>query len=398
MRILYLSHLYPPTALGGAERLAAALAGEMVRRGHEVLVVTTGAPERGRVEEVVDGVRVMRVFPRNSYWLYQPGNPSPLQKAAWHFRDAWNIDGMRHVAAEIAAFRPHLLHTHNIEGFSPAVWHVARRAGMRVIHTAHDLHLLCMRSNLMHRDGRPCADPHLLCHLWRAWYRRCAAAIDVFCGVSKFTVNRHQAEGVVLPRAVVVPNGVGFGAPSGGRSGPLRLLFMGRLTTAKGLHVLLDAVEALKNPALELHVAGQGELEPRLRASAAAGLPIFYHGEVEGAAKAELFRSCHMLAFPSTSTENAPLSILEAMRSGMAIVASAVGGIPELVQPGRTGWLVPPGDSAVLAGVLRQALAEPALVAQMGQAALAAGMSYSVEIMADRYLDIYTRELSRRGR
>ena len=100
----------------------------------------------------------------------------------------------------------------------------------------------------------------------------------------------------------------------------------------------------------------------------------------------------------SSRSEGAPFSILEAMAAGLPVVATDVGGVGELVADGETGLLVPAGDPARLAEALRSLLADAALRRRLGAAGLArARERFDLRALRDPHLDLYARELARRG-
>ena len=151
--------------------------------------------------------------------------------------------------------------------------------------------------------------------------------------------------------------------PPGPPGAPLRLVSIGRLVEQKGQMVLVEAMARLAGtrPELRLTLLGDGPMRPDLeRAVAEAGL-----GEVvtlagwadEPGVRAALAES-HALVMPSFA-EGLPMVVMEAMAAARPVVATAVAGIPELVLPGRTGWLVAAGDPEALAGAIAELAATP---------------------------------------
>ena len=101
----------------------------------------------------------------------------------------------------------------------------------------------------------------------------------------------------------------------------------------------------------------------------------------------------------STGSEGAPLSVLEAMAAGLPVVASAVGGVPEIVADGATGLLVPPDDAAALAAALEQLLADAALRRRLGAAGRErVRVRFDLAELQRAHLELYARELARAGR
>lgn len=153
----------------------------------------------------------------------------------------------------------------------------------------------------------------------------------------------------------------GAGAVAGGLAAEAgHLLFVGRLRIRKGVEVLLAALARLRaaHPEARLLVAGDGEHRRALeRTAAALGVAdaVTFLGRCDAARVRALLAGARLLAVPSIY-EGMPLVVLEAMEAGVPVVASRVSGIPEVVEDGVTGWLVPPEDPQALAAALAAAM------------------------------------------
>jgi glycosyltransferase involved in cell wall biosynthesis len=173
----------------------------------------------------------------------------------------------------------------------------------------------------------------------------------------------------IEPRAnvCVIPNTVApVRARSSAESEAVRgpLLFLGRIEREKGIFVLVQALARAHaaGAAWRLVCGGTGEVEAVRRAMQQARLPdeaIEFRGWVGGEQKAALLDQCALLVLPSL-IENMPVSVLEAFAHGKPVIATRVGGIPDMVIPGSEGLLVPPGDAGALAAALIEAWHSPA--------------------------------------
>lgn len=156
-----------------------------------------------------------------------------------------------------------------------------------------------------------------------------------------------------------------------GQDEPCRLLFLGRLGERKGLEVLKTALLTLmpRFPHLEVTFAGDGEVDQTRRWADGFGWGdrVRTTGWIPWERKWEVLNQAHILTLPSYD-EGLPLSVLEGMAAGAAIVTTPVGGIPEAVRHGQEGFLVAPGDADALADHIGRLVEDPRLTWEMGMA------------------------------
>lgn len=176
----------------------------------------------------------------------------------------------------------------------------------------------------------------------------------------------------VWPRLNVVHCGIEkskFPSPVPMPSGPLRLVAVGRFVEQKGQMVLVNALAMLRDLDVHLTLVGDGEMRPDLEAAVATnGLQdkVSFTGWLSEADVTRTLTEAHVLAMPSFA-EGLPMVVMEAMAAARPVIATYIAGTPELVQSGRTGWLIPAGDAEALADAIRHAAALPTEeLAQMG--------------------------------
>ncbi len=158
---------------------------------------------------------------------------------------------------------------------------------------------------------------------------------------------------------------------NGGHDRPLMILNIGTLHEVKGQTYLIEACRLLKerDRSFTCHFVGDGPDQAALEAQAAAaglGEQLVFHGRLERQAVVELLQQADVLVAPSVPSsdnrrEGIPVVLMEAMASGVAVVASDLSGIPELVIDGVSGLLTPPGDAAAIAAALERLARDPAL-------------------------------------
>jgi glycosyltransferase involved in cell wall biosynthesis len=188
--------------------------------------------------------------------------------------------------------------------------------------------------------------------------------------------------GLPPERVSVVPCGVEteifYPAPEGAPAdGPARLLFVGDLVGPKGVTELVEAVGQVRanGVPLTLDVVGDGPLRDELEAKAGEG--VTFHGTLPRPAVAERMRGADCLVLPSHN-EGTPVSVMEALTCGIPVVASRVGGIPDLVADEENGLLTPPADVPALAEALGRLAGDAAFRERLTAAARKTGTRFSL--------------------
>ncbi len=395
MKICLVSNLYPPLIRGGAEiyvgRLASALALE-----HEVVVVTSepgfhGAPRR---ETSRDGVVVYRVAPFNVGHL----STLPRQlgtQAAYRAIDLYHPQVAAAMHAVVERERPDVVHVHNWVGLSLAAVLSSVRHGrfdrVPVAMTLHDYGLCCVYADLRHPNGRGCP-PRAACRAMAAVNRRLTGDVQLAISPSEFTLDVHRRRGFFAgARQITLANGIPSAGPAAPRPAKetFDVLFLGRVQGYKGPDVLIRAFRQLTHPGLRLHIAGTGPDLGACRALAAGDHRIQFTGFVTGDALRALMALADCAVLPSRWPENAPVSIQEAFQAGPVVIASRIGGIPEMVSDSVNGLLVEPGNEAAIAGAIERLRQSPALAARLraeaGRTARLYDMAFHTAHLADAY-------------
>lgn len=334
----------------------------------------------GENRVVDDDVRLLRDA-GHEVTLFDPGpvhpekqGPADLVRTSADI--VWARGAVRKMRRLIGDNRPDVVHLHNlIPMLSPAVVRAIDGEGVPAVMSLHNYRLFCLPATL-ERDGAICE----LClgHLpWQGvrfgCYRDSRAASAVVAAslglhrgigtfsrlrlmlpVSRFVLETYRRAGFDARRMSVRPN---FAWPAVRREGPGDyFLYAGRLAREKGVDTLLEAWR----PSLgRLLIAGSGPEEPQLRASAPPGVEFI--GAVEPARLNEVMANARALVVPSIWFETSGRVIMEAAATGVPVVASRIGGIPEAVDDGRSGILVAPRDAEALGDALARLTEERAV-------------------------------------
>jgi glycosyltransferase involved in cell wall biosynthesis len=225
--------------------------------------------------------------------------------------------------------------------------------------------------------------------LFRLAFGRADAVLAVSAASSIGLERAFGASGIV-----VVPNAVpvvaGLEARGGRKERPLAVYLGGFANPVKGGDVLVDALRRPEAGNLAYVLAGPGEPPPGSLEDTVA--PVDWRGWIEDDGKDALLREADVFVLASTS-EGLPMALLEAMSYGLAIVATAVGGVPDVVADGEQALVVAPGEASAMAVALGRLGSDPGLRERLGTAARARSADFSPDAVAAEIGDVYRRLL-----
>lgn len=408
MRILMLAQWYPPI-IGGEELHVRNLSVELAARGHEVTVATLAQPGLAATESH-DGVEVVRL--RGTSQRLQGLFADPNRQSTPPLPDPELVVGLGRLARRV---RPDVMHAHNWIVHSALPLGLTRRAPLLL--SLHDFSLVCATKVLIRR-GVNCTGPAPLKCLSCAasHYGTVKGAITTIGNAVGAAVERRAISGFIpVSNAVaegnrmaglpyrVIPNFVREQAPTADvdltpyldqlPAEPF-LLFVGALGRLKGLDVLLDAYRLLE-AAPPLVVIGYPMRETdRILADPPANVRVL--GAWPPAAVAAAWDAALMGIVPSTCQEACPTVVIEAMRAGLPVVATRMGGIPDLVVDRETGLLVAPSDAPALADAIARLVADPMEAARLGAAGKRRSADFSAAAVVPRIEAAY-REVIETG-
>ena len=396
MRVLLLSQFYPPIA-GGQEQHVRNLSFALAGRGHDVEVVTvdtTGA-EGSTLDGAVTVHRIRTTTQRVPRIYSDPSRPHAMPIVDPALRSA--------IGRLLAAGSFDIVHAHD--------WSVgsalgpARRANVPVVLTQHDYSHVCATKRFM-RGDEVCAGPAPVACLRCAssWHgpvvgpgvalanalgrRSRSRHVDAFIPVSSVVARNTKLPGrrpyTVIPN--FVPDDLVLDEAAPQPNGPI--VFIGDLSRDKGIDVLLEASRRGGLPPLVL-AGRQLEHTPLVLPDHVELRGLLDHAEVMA-----LMQTARVVVVPSIVPDCCPTVVLEAMAVGRPVVATSSGGIVDLVDPGVTGLLVPPGDPTALATALAQVADDPEGAAAMGRAGLERAQLFTASAVVGRIERLYERLLA----
>lgn len=374
----------------------------------KILIAHNAYQHRGGEDAVVEAEVALLRSHGHAVEIYRQHNDAlnHMSRAAAAVSTIWSQRSANEVEELCKKFVPEVIHVHNtFPLISPSLYWTAARMHIPVVQTLHNFRLLCPQAIFL-RDGKICEDcigkvP------WRSVTRKCyrdsamqsavitsmltthraigtyRERITRYIALNRFARSKYIEGGLPAERIRIKPNFVPSAAlPSWQkrRGG----LYVGRLSSEKGLDVLADAMKLAEHVPVE--VIGSGPLEA-LATRSFGDRYLGYRSLDDIMAR---MGAAQFMVLPSICYENSPRTIVEAFSCGLPVIASRLGALVDIVRDGVTGLLFNPGDAADLADKITWAAAHPEQMARMGRAARA---EYDAEYTPDRnyemLMDIY---------
>lgn len=371
MKILMVNKFLYPN--GGSETYMFTLGEQLTKMGHEVQYF--GMEHEGRVVG-------NRVNAYTSDMNFHGG--SKLAKLTYPLKTIYSGEARKKLRLVLEDFQPDVVHLNNFNyQLTPSVileveaWRKQTGRSCRMIYTAHDYQLVCP-NHMLYRpeEGRTCEAcigghyescmKHRCIHGSRArsalgmleakyWNgRNTYALIDRIICCSAFMKEKLDTNPVFRDKTVALHNFVADDLPQAREKRPY-VLYFGRFAAEKGMDMLLAACREL--PEVQFVFAGSGSMEGEL-----AGAPnVKYVGFQQGDALKKLIAEARFTVYPSVWYENCPLSVMESIASGTPVIGARIGGIPELIEDGKTGLLFESGNVQELTKQIRRLWDDAAL-------------------------------------
>lgn len=302
---------------------------------------------------------------------------STLNNLLYAGRYIYNKTAFRNLVKLLKVYRPDIAHLHLFYGdLSASILKALKQEGIPVVLSVHDYRLLCPANALLDASNTICEEcrdkAYYKCARKRClegnfffssvlalegYYRKYFIdpldCIDRFIFVSKFAERKHiEFDKRFEPKSEQLYNFTDLESPGvkSGKGG--YFLFFGRLSQEKGLKTLLAAVSKTN---LNLKIAGSGPLESEVRIHITQHNNTTFLGHQSGSELGQLVSQASFVIVPSEWYENNPMTIIEAYAAGVPVIASRIGGIPEIVEHKKTGFLFEAHDVTGLTDALQMA-------------------------------------------
>lgn len=349
MKILLINNFH--YIKGGSEAVYFNMARMFVENGNQVIFFSCSADENLKEGE-------------NKHFVKPNSSVNPVLGA---MRYIYNGNAKRALEQLIIEQRPDIAHIHLFwGGLSSSILGILRKHKIPIVHTAHDYRLICPAYTFRRVDGTVCEEcmtgNYINCLKYRCskgstiksalmtaevyfrkWFIKPIKAIDGFVFVSHFSYNQHlKAMPELANKPCIVEHNAIAPMPPSAISSSISdyYLYFGRLSHEKGLITLIEAFSKLPN--LKLKIVGTGPQMQELQQIAQKLSNIEFCGYQSGEKLRSTIRDCKAIIVPSEWYENNPMTIIEASAAGVPTIGATIGGIPEIVIDGKTGYLFTP--------------------------------------------------------
>lgn len=338
----------------------------------KIAIIHNGYILNGGEDTVVDSeVNLLKAYGHEVVYINEKNDltqkSSIKQILSFIKNAAWNEKKAQETLIQIKKFNPDIVHIHNFwYKFSPAVHHILAYSGYPIVQTLHNYRIMCINGAFL-RNSKPCElclkygkiagvflrcyrksifQSILLCRMISIGWNRNVWNHDIttYICLTKFAKNKYESAGFLKENIEVKPNFVENKiVASNKKPKTVTIIYVGRLSKEKGVDFLVDSIIGMN---VHLKIFGTGPLFNQLSQRKIKNVEIFGHIEHSEIKRQMLLAD--LLVLPTFCYEGMPMCILEAFSCALPVIASNIGGISEIVEDGKNGYLFPPKDSIEL--------------------------------------------------
>lgn len=327
MKIAIINTLYAPNKVGGAEKSVQTLAENFSDLGNEVIVICLGKED---ANYKLNGVIIHAVKIKNDFWPFEINNKNSFHKLIWHLKDASNNkynDFLHHLFLD---YKPDVLLTNNISGFSTKVWRIASNLNIKIVHTLRDYYLQCPKSTKF-KNGLNCSNLCNDCNFLSIPKKKDSSKVNYLIGISNYILSDHIDKGYFKGvQNEVIFNGFETHKKSiNSREVANVFGFIGQVNKTKGIELILESFSNLSESSWKLLIAGTVD-EKYLKHlnKINNSIQIEYLGYMDSS---KFFEMIDVLIVPSLWNEPFGRVVIESILHRKPVIASNMGGIPELL-------------------------------------------------------------------
>ncbi|MBU4257045.1 glycosyltransferase family 4 protein [Patescibacteria group bacterium] len=387
MKICLINNLYKPYNRGGAERVVELIARGLINAGHDVFIIST-RPISTKFKVQSSKFKVYYI----PALYYNLDKLPKLFRIFWHIVDMFDIGSYLKIRSILKKEKPDIAMTHNLKGVSYLIPGLIKKLNIKHIHTLHDIQLLHPSGLMLY--GKEKIIVSLPAKIYAAVCRRLFNSPYAVISPSNWLMEMHADRGFFRnSKQAVMPNPVPLAIqPSHTEEAKIfRFIYVGQIEEHKGVLFLISAfLDALDTRCLARHrvsliIAGSGSKLKQAKELAGGDKNISILGKISNEEVQKIMRQSNALIAPSLCYENSPAVIYEAFSHGLPVIASNIGGIPELLID-NAGLLFKPGGEEDLILKIQFAINNPEELRKIGERGRKKVKQFGVENYIEKLL------------
>ena len=356
MKIIVITNLFPPDGWGGAERVIEDEVDALIKDGHSVVVITTSI--RPKLEHF-QNLKIIRIRPWNIYPFGKGGDYGILSRFIWNVIDTFHISTFFRIKKILKRERPDRVICHNLKGLGLFVPDAIRSQNIRYIMHLHDVQYVSPSGII--KSGK---ERKFFYSLYAVFARSFLRSPDEVISYSQWLLSFYEKYGFFKHSKKTIE---GFDwahfdiiniekklkvfQEKVKHNKEIHFLYVGKIEEHKGILWFLSLWK--KSPSnFFLTILGGGGREEELKNTIKGSKTIIYKGELNREELVKEYKNADVLIMPTLCYENRPRVIIEAYENNLPVIASNLGGIPEIVRDGVTGIIFKAGDKHSLVEIL----------------------------------------------
>lgn len=326
MKIAILNNLYPPAPRGGALKIAQTMEKKLSRKGHEVIVITTDPVKKSKESNIY----YLKSFYLNLFRL-----PIFL-RFFWQLYNLFNIRKYFQIKKILKKENCDLVITHNLQGLGQLTPYAIKKVDTTHFHVLHDVQLLHPSGLIL--VGEEEKSENLFARIYSYFNRRFLGSPDCVISPSRWILEKHQEKNF-FPKSItkVIPNPVKPNRDYKNleKFDVFTFIYAGQIEKHKGVEKLINTFTEINREwetEIRLLLVGSGSLFNQYKKNFQEFGKITFTGWKDPAETRELIARSHFLVLPSLCYENSPTVLYEALGVGTPVIASQLGGVPEIIE------------------------------------------------------------------
>ncbi len=371
MRVLKVIHGFPPDYMAGSEVYSYHLVKELINQNIETFVFTRVENEFDDnyvvYNEEYQNIKIQRINKPKKDYLYED-----------KFYDE-HIDKL--FEKYLLEVNPDIVHIGHLSHLSTNIVMIIKKYNIPIVYTIHDFWLFCVKGQMINQNGEICSNPSVenctICSNYMVNRKKVEDSfrhmkiiidmVDIFISPSQTLKDFFIKQSVRAYKIKYLKYGfdtkkIIYNKKQFTKNSKINFGFMGRIIPTKGIKVLVETFKKLPNETLSIY--GSIGVQKRFLETK----NIIFKGSYNNDNINEVLQDIDVLIVPSTWYENAPLVIQEAFLAGIPVITSDIGGMKELVEDGKDGFLFKVGDSDALKKVITKIVDDPTILNQLQNA------------------------------